>query len=154
MHNEIECDHWNDGKSVICFMTLYVLLWILVISLKSLSPSLVLKTTCLSSFSLTTIPDILLCPFFSPSPGLSLQTSILMPLLNRLRGTVVCTKNWRKIYVRLLALMLCVFSPTGTTFSLVIIAVELSYLKHPTFFKKLFLKERVWVRTLIWCELL
>lgn len=154
MHNEIECDHWNDGKSVICFMTLYVLLWILVISLKSLSPSLVLKTTCLSSFSLTTIPDILLCPFFSPSPGLSLQTSILMPLLNRLRGTVVCTKNWRKIYVRLLALMLCVFSPTGTTFSLVINSSRIKLSQTPNIFQKIVLKERVWERTLIWCELL
>ena len=57
---------------------------------------------------------LLLCYFlFSPSPGPSSLTSILMPLWNKLKGTAVFTRNWRKICVRSLALMLCVSSPTG-----------------------------------------
>ena len=56
----------------------------------------------------------------SQSPGLSLPIFTLLHLLSRQKDTNVFARIWRKIYVRLLDLMLCLSSPTGNDFSLIL----------------------------------
>ena len=56
----------------------------------------------------------------SQSPGLSLPIFTLLHLLSRQKATNVFARIWRKIYVRLLDLMLCLSSPTGKDFPLII----------------------------------
>ena len=56
----------------------------------------------------------------SQSPGLSLPIFTLLHLLSRQKATNVFARIWRKIYVRLPDLMLCLSSPTGKDFSLIL----------------------------------